>query len=395
MKPDIAISVQGVSKDFILPHEKKNNLKSVFTGMFRGTSRVETQHALHDISFEIPKGEFFGIVGRNGSGKSTMLKILAGIYQPTKGSVRTEGRIAPFIELGVGFNPELTGRENVYLNGAMLGFTTKEIDVRYKDIVEFSELERFMDQKLKNYSSGMQVRLAFAVATRAEAEILLVDEVLAVGDADFQAKCFSYFKKLKRDKKTVVFVTHDMDAVREYCDRAILINDSKLALEGRADKVATAYSRLFFEQEARAQTKQKRWGNNKVTIDKVAVTPKRATDDTKHISFSVTVTAHEAVEHAVAGFMVKDQSARPILGSNNLIERVEFKPLAKGERRTVTWTVPHVFARGVYYIDPSIIERDTTNVYDWWEEAASFVVHKDKVTPYVVNPPIQLDIAAA
>jgi ABC-2 type transport system ATP-binding protein len=211
---DIAIKVDGVYKDFVLPHEKKATLKSAFTNIFHSSRGVEVQHSLHDISLEIKKGEFFGIVGRNGSGKSTLLKILAGIYQPTKGSATTRGKIAPFIELGVGFNPELTGRENVYLNGAMMGFSNKEMDQKYPNIVEFAELERFMDQKLKNYSSGMQVRLAFSVATRAEADILLVDEVLAVGDSDFQTKCFNYFKQLKRDGKTVIFVTHNMDAVR-------------------------------------------------------------------------------------------------------------------------------------------------------------------------------------
>jgi ABC-2 type transport system ATP-binding protein len=392
-KPEVAISVQGVYKDFVLPHERKNTLKGAFTGLFRGPSGVETQHALHDINFEVQKGEFFGIVGRNGSGKSTLLKILAGIYQPTKGHVQTKGRIAPFIELGVGFNPELTGRENVYLNGAMLGFTTKEIDTRYKDIVAFAELERFMDQKLKNYSSGMQVRLAFAVATRAEADILLVDEVLAVGDADFQAKCFSYFKQLKRNKKTVVFVTHDMDAVREYCDRAILINDSRLAQEGPAAKIATSYSKLFFETEAKNQTRQQRWGNNKVTIDKAEAIPRKVTDSAQNVQIRMAITAHEDISNAVLGFLIKNQAAQPILGSNNVIERVDIKPLTKGEKRIITWTVPHIFGRGVYYVDPSIIERDTTTVYDWWEEATSFVVHKEKVTPYPVNPPLKLDIS--
>lgn len=183
------VSVKNVSKSFVLPHEKKTSIKQAFTGMLRSHRRgFEHQQALKNISLEIKKGEFFGILGRNGSGKSTLLKILAGIYQPTSGSVRIEGKLVPFIELGVGFNPELTGRENVYLNGALLGFTRAEIADMYDDIVAFAELERFMDQKLKNYSSGMQVRLAFSVATRAQADVLLIDEVLAVGDADFQKK---------------------------------------------------------------------------------------------------------------------------------------------------------------------------------------------------------------
>ena len=243
MTRELALSVTDVSKRFLLPHERITTVKSLFTGLAKRRSKIvnETQYALQDISFEVERGEFFGIVGRNGSGKSTLLKILAGIYQPTTGNVVKTGRLVPFIELGVGFNPELTGRENVYLNGAMIGFSSREIDALYGDIVEFAELERFMDQKLKNYSSGMQVRLAFSMATRAKTDILLVDEVLAVGDADFQRKCFNYFKSLKKQNVTVVFVTHDMGAVREHCDRAMLIEDSKIVSIGDTDMITKQY----------------------------------------------------------------------------------------------------------------------------------------------------------
>lgn len=250
MDNSIAIKVENVSKDFLLPHEKSNSLKSTIVNVFNSKDKtVEKQHALKNISFEIKKGEFFGIVGRNGSGKSTLLKILAGIYQPTKGSVQVDGRLVPFIEIGVGFNPELTGRENVYLNGALLGFSKKEVSSKYNNIVDFAEIQKFMDQKLKNYSSGMQVRLAFSVATvLAESDILLIDEVLAVGDADFQRKCFSYFKSLKNQNKTVVFVSHDMNAVREYCDRAILIDNAMITAEGSTHKISNEYTKLFKKQ---------------------------------------------------------------------------------------------------------------------------------------------------
>src|SRR5579884_2394759 len=175
MGEETIIKVENVSKDFILPHERVNSVKGLFTSLSKGLYGTrETQHALKNISVEIKKGEFFGVVGRNGSGKSTLLKILAGIYQPTQGKIHTQGKLVPFIELGVGFNPELTGRENVYLNGAMLGFSEDEVRKMYKSIVSFAELEQFMDQKLKNYSSGMQVRLAFSMAVRAEADILLI-----------------------------------------------------------------------------------------------------------------------------------------------------------------------------------------------------------------------------
>lgn len=199
------------------------------------------QHVLDDISFDIKQGEFFGIVGRNGSGKSTLLKLLAQIYTPNKGGITVNGSLTPFIELGVGFNPELTGRENVFLNGALLGFDRKEIAAMYDDIVNFAEIERFMDQKLKNYSSGMQVRLAFSIAIRAKTDILLIDEVLAVGDTAFQQKCFSYFEELKRGNTTVVLVTHDMSAVTRFCTRALILESGKIKDIGRPSDIADEY----------------------------------------------------------------------------------------------------------------------------------------------------------
>jgi len=242
---DVAIRVSHVKKDFYLPHEKRSrSFKSAIISAFKKKDKgANTQHALKDISFEIKKGDFFGIVGRNGSGKSTLLKIIAQIYQPTKGKVEHFGKIVPFIELGVGFNPELSGRENIYLNGALLGFTREEIDAKYDDIVGFAELEDFMDQKLKNYSSGMQVRLAFSIAIQADGDILLLDEVLAVGDEAFQRKCNNYFKQLKDNNKTVILVTHSMENVRMYCDRSILIKRGKILIDGTPDEVADEYSR--------------------------------------------------------------------------------------------------------------------------------------------------------
>ncbi len=208
MNDDVAIKVDHVSKTFKLPHQKQNSIKGALISLMHGgKGKYETQRALNDISFEVKKGEFFGIVGKNGGGKSTLLKLLAGIYTPSSGGIQVNGKLTPFIELGVGFNPELTGRENVYLNGALLGFSRKEMEAMYPEIVDFAEIERFMDQKLKNYSSGMQVRLAFSIAIRAQSDILLIDEVLAVGDAAFQQKCFRYFDQLKRDKRTIVFVS--------------------------------------------------------------------------------------------------------------------------------------------------------------------------------------------
>lgn len=240
---DFAIKVEKVSKVFKLPREKNSSIKSAFVNFYKSKKGYELQKALNNVSFEIKKGEFFGIVGRNGSGKSTMLKLLAGIYTPSKGEVHVRGSLTPFIELGVGFNPELTGRENVFLNGSLLGFNRREMKLMYNDIVEFAELERFMDQKLKNYSSGMQVRLAFSIAIRAQSDILLIDEVLAVGDSAFQRKCFDYFEDIKKSGKTIVLVSHDMDSIKRFCTRAALISNGRLELIGSPAQVADLYEK--------------------------------------------------------------------------------------------------------------------------------------------------------
>lgn len=239
---EIAVKVDHVSKDFRLPTEATQSLRTALVNRFRGIKGYREQHVLKDISFDVYNGDFFGIVGRNGSGKSTLLKIISQIYVPEKGTVTVDGKMVSFIELGVGFNPELTGRENVYMNGAMLGFTTEEIDAMYGDIVEFAELEYFMNQKLKNYSSGMQVRLAFSVAIKAQGDVLILDEVLAVGDEAFQRKCNDYFMERKASGKTTILVTHDMGAVKKYCNRAVLIEDGLVKAYGDPEDVANQYS---------------------------------------------------------------------------------------------------------------------------------------------------------
>ena len=238
----IAVKVDHVSKYFKLPTEATNSLRTALVNRFKGIKGYKEQHVLKDISFEVEKGDFFGILGRNGSGKSTLLKIISEIYVPEKGSVTIDGKLVSFIELGVGFNPELTGRENVYMNGAMLGFSTAEIDAMYDDIVDFAELHEFMNQKLKNYSSGMQVRLAFSVAIKAQGDILILDEVLAVGDEAFQRKCNYYFQERKKSGKTTILVTHDMGAVKKYCNKAVLIENGLVKAIGSPENVANQYS---------------------------------------------------------------------------------------------------------------------------------------------------------
>ena len=390
MNDDVAIKVEKVSKKFLLPHEKKTSIKGVFTSLFGGKTSYTQQHALNDINFEVKKGEFFGIVGRNGSGKSTLLKIIAGIYQPTKGNLQVNGKLVPFIELGVGFNQELTGRENVFLNGSILGFTRKQIQKNYNKIVDFAELHDFMDQKLSNYSSGMQVRLAFACATMAEADILLIDEVLAVGDADFQRKCFNFFKKLKKEGTTVVFVTHDMSAVREYCDKAILINESELVMEEAPEKISEEYIKLFnydisINDEEKKAT---RWGNKKI-IFKV---PPKITITKEQITISVSAEYKSDIESPIFGFRIDNFAGETILGTNSHILQKNIKKFRQGSIVNIEWAFENILGTGSFECSLACIGDDGITVYDWWENAKKFQHTNIHSTPYRVSPRVDLNI---
>ncbi|MEI6580866.1 MAG: ABC transporter ATP-binding protein [bacterium] len=252
-KKQNAIEVKNVSKQFSIPHDKISTLKGAFVNIFRRKTS-ESFYALKNVSFEVKRGEFFGIIGRNGSGKSTLLKILAGVYANDIGTVGINGRISPFLELGIGFSPELSGRDNIYLNATVLGLSKKEIDKKFDSIVAFSELERFIDQKLKNYSSGMSVRLAFSVSIHANRDILLMDEVLAVGDSNFQAKCLKEFNKYKETGKTVVLVTHDVNTVKRYCDRAMLLRNGEIKKIGSAEEVVDEYVHQNISDEQKVST---------------------------------------------------------------------------------------------------------------------------------------------
>ena len=236
---DIAVKVDHVSKSFRMYHERNQTLKAT---IMRGRRSVhEDFWALDDVSFDVPAGSTFGLIGSNGSGKSTLLKCLANIYQPNKGSISHFGSMAAMLEVGSGFHSELSGRDNIYLNGSILGMSKKEVDRKYDEIVDFSGVEAFIDQPVKNYSSGMYVRLGFAVAINVDPDILVVDEVLAVGDADFQAKCMQKFADFKEAGKTVILVTHDMTTVERMCDNVAWLSHGKLLEVGPAEPTIKAY----------------------------------------------------------------------------------------------------------------------------------------------------------
>jgi ABC-type polysaccharide/polyol phosphate transport system ATPase subunit len=241
-----AIEVRTISKSFRLPHQQRTTVKEYFLHPL-SRSTYEVQRALDDVSFSVSRGEFFGIIGANGSGKSTLLKIIAQIYREDSGTVEVEGLLSPFIELGVGFNPELTARDNIRINSALLGLTRRELDERFDSIVEFSELERFIDQKLKNFSSGMQIRLAYSIAIQVDFDILLLDEVLAVGDEHFQEKCFATFDEIRSAGKTVVFVSHDLDSVSRFCDRTLYLRAGRQQMIGETGEVIDRYRKQEVE----------------------------------------------------------------------------------------------------------------------------------------------------
>lgn len=391
MSEEIAIQVDHVSKDFVITHGKTNSIKGVFTGIAKDrASNKETQHALKDISFHVNKGEFFGIVGRNGSGKSTLLKILAGIYQPNSGKVTTHGKLVPFIELGVGFNPELSGKDNVYLNGAMLGFSRAEVEAMYDDIVSFAELERFMDQKLKNYSSGMQVRLAFSMAVRAEADILLIDEVLAVGDADFQRKCYDYFRRLKREKKTVVFVSHDMSAVREFCDRVVLIESNELVASGKANEIAGQYTQLFLgDVQSTQQDKSERWGKGNVTVESAKLDKSTYTDKDSNVSLKVVLKAHDDNDELMTGFTIRNGAGQLVHGTNTWVEGKKLPDITKEETCEVTWEFPNFYSEGQYLVDVYVYGSGNV-IYEQWDDATTFYVKREAKTPFLAQVPVKI-----
>lgn len=358
MENQPAVIVKDLYKTFKLPHEQHSGIKQRLVSMFNHKKGYETQKVLTDVSFEIHKGDFFGIVGRNGSGKSTLLKLLAGIYAPDKGLVQVNGSLTPFIELGVGFNPELTGRENVFLNGALLGFSRTEMENMYDDIVEFAEIGKFMDQKLKNYSSGMQVRLAFSIAIRAESDILLIDEVLAVGDSAFQQKCFDYFRKLKDAQKTIILVTHDMASVKRFCTRAMYIKNGKITTIGSPSDVADVYSVENIESESAP-------GESLSKEHSVKIEVKKDTENTLDLNF-VYRSGDDTAMYVAFSILRDGVSVAEITTPDRMQIVRNGKASFKIDKTQ--------FNAGVYELTAVICRRDTRQLLNVGKNKLSFVV---------------------
>ena len=366
------VEISELTKSFKIPLEASSGVKQQLINILKGRKGYRVFTPLKDISFTINEGDFFGIVGRNGSGKSTLLKTIAGIYTSNSGNVKVHGSLVPFIELGVGFNPELTGRENIFLNGALLGFSHEEMESMYRAIVEFAELEDFMEERLKNYSSGMQVRLAFSIAIRAHADILLLDEVLAVGDEAFQKKCYSYFDKLKREKRTVILVTHDMAAVERFCTKAVFIEDGHVKMIGRPYRIAAAYSRS--NSQNYDQTTGLNGDNEGAVPFKIVLRGTDGKEKTMY-DFEETMTVdlswqQKGVKHV--GVAIFRENGEYVYGPNTYQEKT-----SAIKDQTAHYTVKLNLNEGRYFIKAGLMGANDTKVIAFIEEGPFFSVQRD------------------
>lgn len=367
-----ALQIKNVSKSFRLPTEKPNGVKQAVINAIKGVKGYKQQEVLTGLSFNVERGDFFGIVGRNGSGKSTLLKIISQIYQPDSGEVVVNGKLVPFIELGVGFNPELTGRENIYLNGALLGFSTKEVDAMYDEIVDFAELDQFMDQKLKNYSSGMQVRLAFSIAIKADADILVLDEVLAVGDEAFQRKCFSYFAELKKNKKTVILVTHSMESVQRFCNKAILIDKGSDIQEGNPAEIAQIYREI----NSNVSVIDGSSTQNEVSSATSQPIQARAScySDDDYIKYDIELTPLRDVDDAIVSIFIDRDTGEQAYRFSSDEKTGRTMSFKKNKKVNIALSLQNIFPSGVFTLRISIKSADRTQEYALMNNVAFFEI---------------------
>jgi ABC-type polysaccharide/polyol phosphate transport system ATPase subunit len=352
--------VRDLEKTFRIPKHQAHTLKERALHPLRRTVYDEL-HVLRGISFDVLAGEFFGIVGRNGSGKSTLLKCMAGIYGADAGEIRVAGRVSPFIELGVGFNPDLTARENVVINAVMMGLTPREARARFDSVIAFAELEEFIDLKLKNYSSGMQVRLAFAVMVQSGSEILLIDEVLAVGDAAFQQRCLDEFRRLRDEGRTIVLVTHDMEMVERFCHRAMLITDGEIEMIGDPGRVGGRYLERNFEhfRTTSGATAEAGAGGARAAIADVWLENDLGTrvDTAPHgqrLHLRARIDVHDAVEEPIVDFWVDDEEGARVFATSTRPWH-DKPPLAAGDSLEVAVDVENLLASGRYHVGCSLL----------------------------------------
>jgi ABC-type polysaccharide/polyol phosphate transport system ATPase subunit len=398
-----AIVVEGLTKRFRRPHEQVSTLKERALHPFRRTGYEEFV-AVRDVSFEVERGEFFGIVGRNGSGKSTLLKVIAGIYRADRGDIFLDGRVSTFIELGVGFNPDLAARDNVVINGVMLGLTPREALERYDRVMEFAELEQFADLKLKNYSSGMQVRLAFAVMIQVDADILVIDEVLAVGDVAFQQKCFDVFNRLRDEGKTILFVTHDMSAVQRFCHRAMLLERGEQRMIGDPERVSAEYVEVNFGRDRTAGTPpeepeegEERYGDGNAEIVDTWFADEH--DERTEVlrqgescSVHVRVRFRRDVEHPALAVLLENDRHLPLFATSTEWIEERTGAFCAGDEVVFTVAFENWLAPGRLFASPWIVYRGGRDLMDRRPRVASAVVTGTRTSGALVDLPHDITV---
>lgn len=397
--PTPAIEINHVSKTFRLPKQRYSTLKERVLHPLASSEHDELK-AVQDVDVQIAPGEFFGIVGRNGSGKSTLLKCLAGIYDPDVGDVTIRGRLSPFIELGVGFNPDLTARDNVIINAIMLGLTRKEARRRFDEIIEFAELHDFLDMKLKNYSSGMRVRLAFSVAVQVDADILLIDEVLAVGDAAFQQKCFEQFQKMHEEGRTILFVTHDMSAVERFCDRALLLEHGKVVDLGDPADIARQYNELNFGRPELVADEDALTGSSGA---RAGVAVRRAWFENLYGQQVITLESGERcracleihferdVENPIFQAVFRNDTGAVIVSLDTGWRHGLTGMFHAGETVQVVFQFDSHLAPSRYALSAIVSEHDRAEIVSV-HEVASLMIHSTVLSGGVVDPPHEIEI---
>ena len=386
---------RSVSKSFTVPEERTHTLKERVLHP-RRRIRHQTFDALKDITFAVQEGEFFGIAGRNGSGKSTLLKCLAGIYQ-AQGDIWCRGRLSTFIELGIGFNPDMAARDNVVMNGIMLGLSPREAKKRYESVIEFAELQEFKDLKLKNYSSGMHVRLAFSVAIQVDADILLIDEVLAVGDAAFQQKCFDVFNEMRDGGKTIVFVTHDMGSMQRFCHRALLLERGSPVYLGDTREVADRYLELNFGRDPEAGSREagERSGDGDARVAEAWIENERgdrlpSAPQHERVNVCARVHFNVNVDDPSASLYVLNEEHKAVIVANTAIENERSGSFRAGEEVVFSFAFDNVLAPGRYSPMFTIAHRGSgLDLIDRFESAFSFVVTGAEALGGLIDLPVR------
>ena len=393
-----AVVVEDVTKCFRIPRQAYSTLKERVLHP-RRSSEYDVLRAVDGVSFSVAQGEFFGIVGRNGSGKSTLLKLLAGIYEPDEGEIELEGRLSPFIELGVGFNPDLAARDNVAISAVMLGLSRREARERFDDIIAFAELQEFTELRLKNYSSGMQVRLAFSTAIQVDADVLLVDEVLAVGDAAFQQKCFEQFQRMKDAGRTIVFVTHDMSAVQRFCDRAMLVDKGRIVQIDEPDVIARAYNEINFGRVAFADGTDGRRHGEHAEAEVIRcwfedATGGRITAIAQREPFTVgmQITVHEPLDEPIFAVTLRNIARHTIFATSTLDQKVDTGHFEPGNYEVRIRMENHL-APSTYTATPSIARAGGgKDAIDMREDLATLAIHGTHESGGVVDSPHEFRI---